>query len=389
MKFILLSLLMTLTSKAYSQMNRVILSGQNLVAAEMEVKHLGGHVIRNLKNIRATVVNIPAHAISRLKGKYAGLRVEEDVVFKIGPLKRGNKPGGGGDTPQPSQTVDWGISAIKANLAHSQYFTGLGATVCVADTGIDTDHPDLVENMVGGMNFTGNGRWIDTTDFNDGHGHGTHVSGIIAAVNNNIGAVGAAHEAKIYTVKVLDNRGSGYLSWIADGVQECINQGVDVINMSLGGNGDPNASSVMKDAIMNAANAGIKVMLAAGNEGEDIAGKTPSGYSIFHPNIYAVAAMGKNEAGEYYMASWSNYGLSTTDLTAPGVAIYSTWKDGGYNTISGTSMATPYASAVAALEVASGGLFNILFQSPVDTNIGYDVSKEGGGLIDADTTVRF
>ncbi len=390
MKNLVTLALLFLSTQAIAQYNsRLILSNGYLPSAKDEVKRRGGSVVADLKNINATVVNLPSHAVNGFKMAFSHLTIEEDKVIKIGPLKRGNNPGGG-DTPQPSQNVDWGIVALKADHAHQASFTGYNVKVCVADTGIDPTHPDLAANYVGGVNFTTKGRTVDPSRIEDGHGHGTHVAGIIAAVNNSIGSVGAAYNASIFVVKVLSDRGSGYLSWIADGVMECVHQGADVINMSLGGNGNPFSDSVMKTAIMTAANAGIKVVLAAGNEGDDIAKKTPAGYSQFHDNIISVAAMGKNNDGSYYMASWSNYGLnqgaSKTDVTAPGVSIYSTWKDGGYNTISGTSMASPYAAAVVALELASGGSFNLFYQNELQ---GYTDSKIGHGLLDAYTTTQF
>ena len=388
MKFLLPLTLLLMTGQLFAQNARLILSNGYLPSAKDEVQRRGGSVLYDLKNMDATVVNLPSHAVRGLQMAFPHLTIEEDKVIKIGPLKRGKPPGG--ETPAPTQIPDWGIGALKADLAHQSNFTGFNVKVCVADTGIDSSHPDLASNFVGGMNFTVKGRSADPYAFQDGHGHGTHVAGIIAAVNNSIGSVGAAYNAGIFAVKVLSDRGSGYLSWIADGVMECINQGAQVINMSLGGNGNPFSDSVMKTAIMTAANAGIKVVLAAGNEGEDIANKTPAGYSQFHDNIISVAAMGKNSDESYYMASWSNYGLnqgfSKTDVTAPGVNIYSTWKDGGYNTISGTSMASPYAAAVVALEIASGSSFNLFYQNELQ---GYSSSKIGNGLLDAHTTTLY
>ncbi|HEX4923913.1 MAG TPA: S8 family serine peptidase, partial [Bdellovibrionales bacterium] len=224
-----------------------------------------------------------------------------------------------------------------------------------------------------GRNYIVNKGVVDPSAWNDDNGHGSHVAGTIAAADNAIGAVGVAPDARLWAVKVLNRRGTGYLSDIADGIAECVRAGSDVINMSLGATADPAQDSPMKNAIDAAVAAGVKVVVAAGNEGQNINQTVPAGYS----NVIAVSAI--DSADQF--PSWSNYGLSLKDYAAPGVSIYSTWKSGGYNTISGTSMASPHVAGVVALQLASGrpalGYVDIMAA----------VSRQGRGRIDALLTV--
>ena len=177
----------------------------------------------------------------------------------------------------------------------------------------------------------------------DGNGHGTHVAGTIGAIDNAIGVIGVGAGATVIPVKVLDRRGSGSNSGVIAGLDYVAANGSpgDVANMSLGGG----ANTPLDDAVKAAASTGIIFALAAGNDSADANGSSPARAN--GPNIYTISAMDINDN----FASFSNYG-SPVDYCAPGVAINSTWKDGGYRSISGTSMACPHAAGVL---LVSGG----------------------------------
>ncbi|MGY5847806.1 S8 family serine peptidase [Salegentibacter sp. HM20] len=211
------------------------------------------------------------------------------------------------------------------------------------DSGIDLDHADLNVDASRGFNAFTSGK--DGRSADDGNGHGTHVAGTIAAINNDIGVIGVAPGATVIPVKVLDSRGSGSYSGVIAGVDHVAAYGNsgDVANMSLGGP----TSDALDQAVLSASQQGIKFVLAAGNESSDANNSSPA--RVNGSNIYTISAMDSNDN----WASFSNYGNPPVDYAAPGVAVKSTWKSGGYNTISGTSMAAPHAAGVLLLGNAS------------------------------------
>lgn len=223
----------------------------------------------------------------------------------------------------------WGLQTIKAPLAWDTTHGSSSALIAIVDTGIDGSHPDLESKIAGRANFT--------TDADaDDNGHGSHVAGIAAAAtNNSIGVAGVGYDARLLSVKVLDYSGSGYYSWVANGITWAADNGAKVINLSLGGSF---SSSLLQDAVNYAWNKGVVIVAAAGNNGNTL----PS-YPGYYANAIAVAATDSNDV----KASWSNYG-SWVALAAPGVNILSTYP-GGYAYLSGTSMATPFVSGLAGL----------------------------------------
>lgn len=349
--------------------SRVIIESSDLGAVASEVGKNGGEVVKNLEFISALVANVPEQALNGLKKKFPDAVISEDKVLSlVSPVLEINAKANSAPIVQPPQSIPYGIKNVKADLAWSTS-KGAGVIVCVVDTGIDKTHPDLVANIIGGKNFVGSGRTLNPDNWNDDNGHGSHVAGTIAAVDNAIGVVGVAPMAKLYGAKVLNKQGSGYTSDIADGVYACVAAGAKVINMSLGGAGDPNAPSVFKDAINSAISKGVFVVAAAGNSGKDIAGYTPAGYN----GVIAVSAVDSS----YNFASWTNFGLKADDFAAPGVSVLSTWKGGSYNTISGTSMAAPHVAGVIALGIAANS------KGPKGRDLGAVMSLQGGGFIDA------
>lgn len=259
-----------------------------------------------------------------------------------------------------AQTVPTGIDRIDGELSSTVAGNGSGSVdvdVAVIDTGVDIDHPDL--NVVGGTNCS-TGRSYD-----DGNGHGTHVAGTIGAKDDANGVVGVAPGARIWAVRVLNKQGSGSWSSIICGVDWVTARAstIEVANMSLGGSGSEPAGSgcstgdALHDAICRSVSAGVTYAVAAGNSAVDAKGAVPAAYD----EVITVSALAdfdgkpgglgaatcRSDVDDTF-ADFSNYGADV-DLIAPGVCINSTWKGGGFNTISGTSMASPHVAGAAAL----------------------------------------
>lgn len=256
--------------------------------------------------------------------------IEEDFVININQKAQG-KPGGSTPT-QPSQSTPWGITKVGGAGI------GTGKTAWIIDTGIDSAHPDLNVRASRGFSAFTSGKDRGTED---GNGHGTHVAGTVAALNNGIGVVGVAAGATVVPVKVLGATGSGSNSGVIAGVDFVAANGAlgDVANMSLGGG----ISTALDNAVINAAATGVKFALAAGNSATSSTTSSPG--RVNGPNIYTVSAHNSSDV----FASFSNFGNPPVDFCAPGVSILSTWKGGGYNTISGTSMATPHVCGILLL----------------------------------------
>ncbi|OFX56265.1 MAG: hypothetical protein A2066_12725 [Bacteroidetes bacterium GWB2_41_8] len=252
--------------------------------------------------------------------------IEEDKVISLSPIEMNAKPGGGGTTP-PAESTPWGITRVGGGETYS----GTGVA-WIIDSGIDLNHPDLNVDSERSVTFLGS-----RTTPDDENGHGTHVAGTVAAIDNTIGVVGVAAGATVISVRVLDRRGSGSISGVIGGVNHVTANGAagDVANMSLGG-----GVSASLDAAVLAASAKVKFALAAGNESDDANNHSPA--RVNGTNIYTVSAMDIADKFAYF----SNYGNPPVDYCAPGVSILSTWKGGGYNTISGTSMATPHVAGI-------------------------------------------
>jgi len=318
-------------------------------------------LIKELPLINGAAVILPEKStrevLTRLLTDPSVLRVDEDLVIKV-----------------DSQTIPWGISKIKADQVWN-YTQGQTVKVAIMDTGIDLTHPDLIDNLKGGINI------IDSTkSYDDDHGHGTHVAGIVAAINNGIGVVGVAPCAYLYGVKAFDADGSASLSNIISGLQWCITNNVKVINMSFSiGVGNQSYA----DAILATHQAGITMVAAVGNDYS-----APVGYPAAYPQVLAVTAIDINN----HFADFSNQGPEV-DLTAPGVDIYSTFTGGGYASLSGTSMASPHVAGAGGLvlylnsTLSPDGVTSEL-KSIADSLPGLSSNQQGYGLINVSNLVR-
>jgi subtilisin family serine protease len=352
----------------------------NESSQEVLLKNFGATIIKPLKLVNGMAVYLPPQAEKAVLKSVEVARVDDDILLSA--TKKPADPPGGGKPPKedpPPQNMPWGIDRIEADAAWTET-TGAGIKVAVMDTGIDLDHPDLAGNIKGNVNLI-NAR----KNGNDDNGHGTHVAGIIAAVNNDIGVVGVGPKIYLYGVKVLDRNGSGYLSDLIEGLDWCISNGMDVVNMSLGASLD---NQSFHDVIAMAYAAGLIQVASAGNEGE-------TGGAVLYPARYpetiAVSAVGQNADGSLYFAPFSSYGADI-DVTAPGVSINSTYKGGAYKILSGTSMAAPHVSGVTALTVSVFGVMSPdemkahLKSSAEDLLM--ELEEQGAGLIRADLAVQ-
>lgn len=304
-------------------------ANQMASAHGLGILHIYEHALRGF------AATVPAARFAALQSDPRVLYIEQDQVFTTF-----------------AQTVPTGINRVDADLNAKAKIDGIDervdADVAIIDTGIDLDHPDL--NVYKNVTFVRGTRSGD-----DDHGHGTHVAGTVAALDNGIGVVGVAPGARLWAVKVLNKNGSGFTSDIIKGVDYVTANAaaIEVANMSLGGGN----STALNDAIKNSANKGVVYAVAAGNSATDAVNTSPAN----SPDVLCVSAIAdfngqcgggaaatcRSDVDDTF-ADFSNFG-SVVDIAAPGVCILSTWKGGGYNTISGTSMASPHVAGAAVL----------------------------------------
>jgi thermitase len=268
----------------------------------------------------------------------------------------------------PLLSLEWGLTAIRAPEAWDVTTGSPQVTVAVVDTGIDASHPDLSPNLwtnpgesgagrdTNGLDDDGDGLIDDVHgwDFvdgdaqpDDGNGHGTHVSGTIAARGDNgVGVAGVTWSTAIMPLRVLGDDGSGYVSDVITAYAYAASSGARVVNASLGGG---TYSRAEHDAIAAAPN--TLFVVAAGNDSadDDATPEYPCDYDL--ANVVCVAASDRDDT----LASFSNYGTTNVDLAAPGVDVVSTWPGGRYVVLDGTSMATPHVTGAAALLLAHDG----------------------------------
>jgi thermitase len=287
---------------------------------------------------------------------------------------------GAGD---PLRSQQWGLDMIDADAAH-QVTTGAGAVVAVIDSGVDASHPDLAGRLLPGYDFVqGDGTPQDE------NGHGTHVTGIIGAdAGNGVGIEGVAPGAKILPLRALDASGSGTSTDIAHAIDYAVAHGAEVINLSLGDviPGGVVADQEFDSAIGRALDAGVVVVAAAGNDGLPVCEQSSS-----DSRLLCVGAVDKRGARSFY----SSFG-GASGIMAPGGSalplqnedVLSTWNDGGYQELAGTSQATPHVSGVAALLVSLGLRGQAVVKRILDTaKPAGPTTLFGAGIVDARAAV--
>ena len=348
------------------------------------VESRGGKVNKHLGSINATAASFANDNDARAMQAAPGVvRVEDDLIVEAMVVKDADynetdakgKSSGSPAPSQPAQTTPWGITRVKAPDAWAAS-QGIGVNVCVIDTGIDLSHPDLQENIKGGYNAINPAK-----SANDDNGHGTHVAGTIASVNNTIGVVGVAPKVNLLAVKVLGRNGSGWISDIIEGIDWCVKNGGKAGNMSLGSSSD---SQSLHDAVIAAYNAGLTLVAAAGNSG-------PCNNCVGYPARYGeVIAVSAGDSTDQF-AGFSSQGPEV-DVIAPGKSVFSTYKGGNYATLSGTSMATPHVSGAVALKLAMNpALTPAAVADALKTNAdplpGLTTDQQGSGMVNAQKLV--
>jgi subtilisin family serine protease len=247
-------------------------------------------------------------------------------------------------------SVTWGLLATRVT---GDLATGSGIKIAILDSGLDLSHPDFANRQIITRNFVGDG-----TPFHDGLGHGTHCTGTAAGPSapGRGPRYGIASAAQILAGRVLDDNGRGGDANILQGMEWALDQGCDIISMSLGAPwvpGDPPYSTAYETAIQQALSSGCLVVVAAGNEADDPRYVGAVGTPGNSPSALTVAAVDENLATASFSdrATPDAPGVKGPDLAGPGVSVYSAWPvaKGSYNTISGTSMATPHVAGIAAL----------------------------------------
>ncbi|MEW6172627.1 MAG: S8 family peptidase [Bacillota bacterium] len=296
----------------------------------------GGQAIDEIAALGVQVVKVPAgkalEKVKAYKDEAAVEYAEPDYVAEAVGVPN-----------DPYFDSQWGMTKIQTPGAWDMTTGSTNVKIAILDTGVDQDHPDLADKITANKNFT-RSKTVD-----DKYGHGTHVAGIAAAfTNNGIGVAGTGYNCMIMNGKVLGDNGSGYNSWIAGGITWAADNGAKVINMSLGSTAP---STTLEDAVKYAWGKGVVICAAAGNSGTSDP-LYPARYDV----CIAVAATDQNDV----KASFSSYG-DWVDVAAPGVSIFSTLPNHkstirvlDYGSLSGTSMATPHVSGLAALLWATG-----------------------------------
>lgn len=390
----LLAILIILSGSLIASAAQKIISFQPAVSAAergRSVESLNGKVLQEFHIINALVAVFPDNVKdSQIYSLGGVVRVDEDKYLKwieealpvlllssVAPalkLIATGDPGISETIPVPSlpnisdeeKEIPWGVKRVNASAVWPVTM-GAGIKVAVIDTGVDYSHPDLQDNYAGGFNAI-----ISTTPPLDDHGHGTHVAGTIAAVRDFKGVVGVAPKARLYGVKVLDNTGSGYISWIISGIEWAVDNNVDLINMSLGASYSVDS---LAQAVTAAYKKGVTMICAAGNTAGSVI------YPAKYPEAIAVSASDSSDK----IASFSSRGPEI-DFIAPGVSVYSTYYGSSYGTMSGTSMASPHVAGLASLAVSLGAdtpdkVKEALTKAAASVNLKPD--EEGAGLINA------
>lgn len=372
---VLLGLLAATTVSAEVPVRKIVVFKEGVAPAAKEtaLREVGGRHLKSLKLVNAAAAELTPASSAALAARPNVLRITDDGTAQEHAV----------DTPQASearskllerrerpttQTVPWGINRIRAPEAWS-ISKGRGVKVAVLDSGIDLSHPDL--RVVGGVNQVEGARSYD-----DDRGHGTHVAGIIAALDNRYGVVGAGPSIELYAVKVLDKRGRGWWSDIFAGLDWCVDNGMQVANMSFG---STQYDQTYEEVVYRSYKAGVVLVASAGNNGP-----SPDSvqYPARYPGVMAVSALDSSDR----IASWSSIG-SQIDLIAPGVDVLSTYTGPKYTTLSGTSMAAPHVSGVAALRLGidsnkSPDHITAVLKDNATKLPGLAVDQQGAGLVD-------
>jgi thermitase len=311
---------------------------------------VGARLVEVLRLPETEVVTVPADraddALAKLNANPSVVYAEPDLLRSAFALPNDARWPLMWGLSNTGQAPFFGTPGDDIHLLDAWSFSqGAGQTVAVVDSGLDLGHDDLAGQIAaGGRNFV---QGANPSDLSDPLAHGTHVSGTIAALANNaIGVVGVAPAAKVLPLRVFDSGGNAFDSWIAQAFDYAGDLGLRVVNASLGSEGG-NTSQTLSNAI--GAHPNTLYVTAAGNSGRNNDTRTVLPCEVPQPNVLCVGATDYDDQ----RPSFSNYGATSVDLFAPGVAIWSTLPGDSYGSESGTSMAAPHVSGEAALLLAA------------------------------------
>lgn len=271
------------------------------------------------------------------------LAVEEDLEMQILGFEPEEQTVSTFETKE--NEILWNIELTKAPQAWRKGITGEGINLAILDTGIGP-HPNLV--LAGGVSFVDG-----VKSYNDGNGHGTHCAGTAAGRKGINGVYGVAKDANLFAIKVLGDNGSGYSSWIISGMEWCIQNNIHVASMSLGSASPP--SIAYAEAIKNCEDNGVTIVCASGNGYQSNFPWVASPANSFNVNNsncipLAVGAIDQNMTIAHFSSRGTrNTNWNPVNVVAPGISIYSTYKDGKYRILQGTSMACPHVAGLVAL----------------------------------------
>ena len=325
-----------------------------------------GHILCELPLVNAVLVLVDDDEIADVQALASSrsgvVRVEDDIDIELA-----HELGKVSWSPRFREDIPWGVKRVNIGDANQ---TGAGVNVGILDTGIDQRHPDLSRNVKGGYSAIPG---IESAS--DDNGHGTHVAGTIGALRNGLGVLGVAPKVNIYAVKVLNDKGSGKLSNLIDGIGWCVEKEIRVVNMSLSSSVE---NQTFRDMVQNARKAGITMVSAAGNRGP---GSNSVGYPARYVESIAVAAIDQNDK----IADFSSRGREVT-LSAPGVDILSTWPGRKYRKSTGTSMAAPHVTGTVALLLEadpglSPSVIMSILQASADWLDGVNLDEQGAGVL--------
>lgn len=307
------------------------------------IQKYSGNFKHEFKHFNVASAEMTAQSIENLKKDSSVDYVEEDNLVKA-------------SATSSTSLTNWGVNDINATNSWQSGLTGNGIKIAVVDTGAGP-HSDL--NIAGGANvIAGSG----TTSYSDDNGHGTHVAGIIVGQGANGGVKGVAPDSSLYAVKALDSNGSGYTSDIISGIDWAIENNMDIVSLSLGSN---QSSISLQNAVDSAYSKGLLIVAAAGNDGTSSGTGTSIEYPANYSSVIAVGAVDSTNTRAYFSSTGSKL-----EVSAPGVNILSTYLNGGYQQMSGTSMATPFvAGDLALLKQKYPSYSNIQLRQLLDSTV--------------------
>jgi len=354
----------------------IIVFKNNEVKNKNIVVQSNGEVTKEFKNIPAMSAELTQSAINNLKHDPNVASVEYNKKVELIDTESSTAAK---NISLTKQTEDWGLDAVNAKSAWSKGFTGKGVKIAILDTGVEYYHDDLKIN--GGASFVKDYKKDGTVDksYDDNHGHGTHVAGIIGAKNNNIGTVGVAPDSSLYAVKIINGAGQGTVEGAIAGMDWSITNKMDIVNLSIG---SPEGSPAYRAIFQKAKSKGITVVGAAGND--NLIDNSGVDYPAKYPEVIGVAALDKYNKH----ADFSSVGPEV-DVAAPGVGVLSTYLNNKYQYMSGTSMATPYTTGILALyknaypKETADNIIKLMYEGTIDVESTGKDNLTGRGLIQA------